>query len=203
MDRKAHWDNVYATKVAHEVGWFQPRPETSLQLIARSGIGREEPLIDVGGGASLLVDRLLDEGWTDVSVLDISPSALSATGQRLGERAGRVHWLQEDAARFAPPRRYAVWHDRAAFHFLTDPAEQAAYVKAATDGVRPGGCLVVATFGPDGPEKCSGLPVVRYAPADLAQVFGGGFDLAETLEELHTTPWGALQQFVYCRFVRR
>jgi len=203
MDRKTHWDTVYSTKAAHEVGWFQPRPETSLQLIARAGVERGEPLIDVGGGASLLVDRLLEAGYTDVSVLDISAAAVDVAYRRLGGWGNRVHWLVEDAAKFEPLRQYALWHDRAVFHFLTDPAERAAYVKAARDGVRPGGGLIVATFGPRGPEQCSGLPVVRYAPSELDSQFSAGFERVETVEEIHTTPGGAAQQFVYCRFVRR
>lgn len=203
MDRKAHWDKVYNSKAAHEVGWFQPRPESSLDLIARSGVGREAALIDVGGGASLLVDRLLDAGWSDVSVLDVSEAALYATRQRLGDRADGVHWLVEDVTRFEPTRQYAIWHDRAVFHFLTDPTERAAYVNAAMAGVKPGGCLIIATFGPEGPEQCSGLPVVRYAPSELAGLFAGGFDQVETVEEIHHTPGGVPQQFVYCRFVRR
>lgn len=203
MERKAHWDKVYGTKAAHEVGWFQPRPETSLGLIAHSGIGRDEAVIDVGGGASLLVDRLLDGGWSDVSVLDVSAQALYATRQRLGERADRVQWLVEDVTGFEPTRQYAIWHDRAVFHFLTYPEERDAYVKAATAGVKPGGCLIVATFGPQGPEQCSGLPVVRYEPAELASLFEKGFEPAETVEEIHHTPGGVSQQFFYSRFVRR
>ncbi len=203
MDRKAHWETVYTTRAAHEVGWFQPRPETSLQLIARAGVERGEPLIDVGGGASLLVDRLLDAGYGDVSVLDISAAAIDVAYRRLGGWANRVHWLVEDAAKFEPLRQYALWHDRAVFHFLTDPAERAAYVMVAMKAVRPGGSLIVATFGPQGPEQCSGLPVVRYAPSDLDGQFSAGFERVESVEEIHTTPGGAAQQFVYCRFVRR
>ncbi len=203
MDRKAHWETVYTTRAAHEVGWFQPRPETSLQLIARAGTGRNEAIIDVGGGASLLVDRLLDAGYADVSVLDISAAAVDVACRRLGGWANRVHWLVEDAAKFEPLRQYALWHDRAVFHFLTDPAERAAYVMVAMKAVRPGGSLIVATFGLQGPEQCSGLPVVRYAPSDLDGQFSAGFERVESVEEIHTTPGGAAQQFVYCRFVRR
>lgn len=203
MDRKAHWEDVYRSKAPHEVGWFLPRPETSLQLIARSGIGRDEAVIDVGGGASLLVDRLLDGGWSDVSVLDISAEALSATRQRLGDRAAQVHWLAADVTGFEPTRQYAIWHDRAVFHFLTDPEERGAYVQAATAGVKPGGCLIVATFGPQGPEQCSGLPVVRYGPEELASLFEKGFKPVETVEEIHRTPGGTSQQFFYSRFLRR
>ncbi|MGD9787750.1 MAG: trans-aconitate 2-methyltransferase [Sulfuricellaceae bacterium] len=203
MDRHEYWDAVYCNRGQTEVSWFQPRPETSLRLIGATGLDKEAAIVDVGGGASLLVDHLLDDGYTDLTVLDVSDKALCLSRERLGERAARVNWWAEDVTEFAPPRQYDIWHDRAVFHFLTRREDRAAYLAAARAGVRPGGFLIVAAFAPDGPEQCSGLPVARYSEEAMAREFAGGFELVETLEEDHRTPAGKIQPFRYCRFSAR
>jgi len=202
MDRHEYWDTVYKNKAQTEVSWFQPKPETSLKLIGATGLGKEASIIDVGGGASLLVDHLLDDGYTDLTILDVSDKALHLSRERLGERAARVNWWAADITEFKPPRQYDIWHDRAVFHFLTDVGDRACYATAAAEGVRKGGGLIVATFSHGGPDKCSGLEVVKYAPAELDAWFSAWFQLVETVEEVHRTPSGAAQHFVYCRFIR-
>lgn len=203
MDRKLHWEQVYAQKQPTEVSWFQPRPEYSLRLIAASGVDKSQPIIDMGGGASRLVDNLLDEGYRDISVLDISAAALQHTRARLGGRAAQVSWIEADATAFEPPKSYALWHDRAVFHFLTDPADRQAYRQRLARGLRSGGHLIIATFALDGPEKCSNLPVQRYSPEALSAELGSDYTLVETLSEGHITPAQKEQRFVYCRFVRK
>jgi trans-aconitate methyltransferase len=157
-----HWEQVYQSKAADTVSWYQRHPQTSLQYIAESQVPLDAPLVDVGGGASTLVDHLLDRGYSDLSVLDIAPQALTQAQVRLGARARQVHWLTEDLIRFAPARRYALWHDRAVFHFLLDAEAKAAYLAAARRSLAPGGALILATFAADGPARCSGLDVARY-----------------------------------------
>jgi ubiquinone/menaquinone biosynthesis C-methylase UbiE len=203
MDRKQHWEGVYAQKQPSEVSWFQPRPECSLRLIAAAGVDKAQPIIDMGGGASRLVDNLLAEGYGDISVLDISAAALRHTRERLGERAARVTWIEADATVFTPSKNYALWHDRAVFHFLTDPADRQAYRQRLERGLRPGGHLIIATFALDGPERCSNLPVQRYSPETLSAELGSEYALVETLGEVHITPAQKEQRFVYCRFVKR
>jgi Trans-aconitate methyltransferase len=203
MDRKQHWENVYAQKQPAEVSWFQPRPEYSLRLIAAAGIDKALPVIDVGGGASHLVDNLLAADYRDVSVLDISATALAHTRERLGDRAAQVTWIEADVTAFEPPKTYALWHDRAVFHFLVDPADRLAYRQRLDRGLRSSGHLIIATFALDGPEKCSNLPVQRYSPETLSAELGGGYTLVETLSEAHVTPAQKAQHFVYCRFVKR
>jgi SAM-dependent methyltransferase len=199
MDPKAHWEGVYARKAATEVSWYQPHAEHSLALIRRIVDGRPFSLIDVGGGASTLVDDLLELPGSDVTVLDLSEAALDVARERLGARAGGVHWLAGDVTTAPlPAQAFDLWHDRAVFHFLTDPAQRAAYVTQVRHAVRPGGHVIVAAFGPEGPLQCSGLPVVRYAPAELHAQFGGTFELVGHDTEVHHTPGGAAQQFVYC-----
>ena len=202
MNDKSHWEAVYNTKAADTVSWFQPHAQQSLDLIRHIANGRTSRVIDVGGGASTLVDDLLGQPGFDVSVLDISAAALDVARQRLGKQAGRVHWLDGDITQLSlPERAYDIWHDRAVFHFLTDAEQRAAYVAQVRRAVRPGGHLIVASFGPDGPTQCSGLPVMRYAPDALHAQFGGAFELLEHLNESHHTPSGAIQQFVYCHCV--
>lgn len=202
MERKLHWEQVYAHKQPTEVSWFQPRPECSLRLIAAAAIDQSQPIIDLGGGASRLVDHLLDAGYWDLTVLDISGAALQHSRTRLGERAARVSWIEADATAFEPPRRYALWHDRAVFHFLTDPADREAYRQRLARGLQAGGQLIIATFALDGPERCSNLPVQRYSPETLSAELGPGYSLVETLSEVHITPAQMEQRFVYCRFVK-
>lgn len=202
MDRKSHWDSIYSAKTPIELSWYQAHPETSLRLIAASGIGKDAALIDIGGGASLLVDKLVDAGYGKVTVLDISAAAIKAAQARLGVRAGAVRWLAQDVTAFAPGEKYALWHDRAVFHFLTEAAERRAYLDAAASALEPGGQMIIATFALDGPEKCSGLPVVRYDAASLAREAGEYFELLESCGETHVTPGGGQQSFNYCRFRR-
>jgi ubiquinone/menaquinone biosynthesis C-methylase UbiE len=202
MNSKTHWESVYQTKPAEGVSWFQPHAQQSLELIRRITHGETSRIIDVGGGASTLVDDLLARQSFDISVLDISTSALDVARQRLGPKALAVNWIAGDITEVAlPANTYDIWHDRAVFHFLTDSRDRAAYVEQVRRSVRRGGHVIVAAFGPDGPMQCSGLPVVRYAPGALHSEFGGKFELLEHLTEAHHTPAGAIQQFVYCHCV--
>jgi SAM-dependent methyltransferase len=195
MDRAAHWQDVYASKQPGQVSWYAPRLERSLSLI--SGVASPDAaVIDVGGGASTLVDDLLRLGFHDVTVLDVSEAALQASQRRLGAAAERVHWIVSDVLAARLPRRFDLWHDRAVFHFLTDPADRATYAALARASVVPGGHLVMATFAPDGPSRCSGLDVARYDGAMIAGELAG-FELVEESREAHVTPWGAEQRFAY------
>jgi SAM-dependent methyltransferase len=194
-----HWERIYRTKDPTQVSWYQPQSRLSLELIRRVSPDLDAPIIDVGGGASTLVDGLLDAGYRHVTVLDLSPTSLALARQRLGARAALVTWLAADV-RAVPllADRYAVWHDRAVFHFLTDPADRARYVGQARLAVRSGGYALVASFAPDGPAKCSGLNVVRYSPEAMHGEFGASFRLLDSVREEHHTPAGATQAFVYC-----
>ena len=199
MHAKTHWEGIYSTKQMTEVSWFQEHSDVSLDLIGRTGIGKGGLIIDVGGGASRLVDDLLAKGYQGLTVLDISATALSLAKRRLGTRARDVNWLEADiTSAVLPHQRFDLWHDRAVFHFLTDSLDRARYIQAARDSVRTGGHIIVAAFGPDGPLKCSGLPVVRYSPDRLHDEFGAAFELVEHTSEDHRTPFGTVQQFIYC-----
>jgi SAM-dependent methyltransferase len=196
---KPHWEGIYSTKSADEASWFQERSGLSLDLIGRTGIDRKSAIIDVGGGTSRLVANLLAEGYSDLTVLDISAFALKLAKERLGAFAESVNWLEADITTVALPRqRFDLWHDRAVFHFLTDAIDRERYVHAVRNALRPGGHIIVATFGPDGPLRCSGLPVVRHSPDRLHDEFGAAFTLVEHASEDHETPFGTLQQFIYC-----
>lgn len=199
MDPKTHWEQVYRTKGPEEVSWYRPHLELSIELIERAARDHGASIIDVGGGESTLVDDLLARGYRDASVLDVSATALAVAQTRLGTGADRVNWLCGDVTTFAFARhRFDVWHDRAVFHFLTDLRDRAAYVRQVAHAVKPGGHVIVATFGPAGPLKCSGLEVVRYDAEALHDQFGARFELVDHRTELHRTPGGNLQQFVYC-----
>ncbi len=195
-----HWENVYGTKPPDQVSWFRPHLEISLALIERVAQGNPSAsIIDVGGGASTLVDDLIERGYRNLTVLDISQAALDVAQKRLGKAAESVRWLRADVAQSSlPSRSFDVWHDRAVFHFLTTPEERLAYVRNVTLAVKPGGHVVVSTFGPEGPAKCSGLDVMRYDAESLHQEFGSRFHLVESSKEFHHTPFGTTQQFVYC-----
>jgi len=199
VDRKQHWEQIYTTKTSDSVSWFQEHADQSLRLIHNTGLGKDAAIIDVGGGASILVDDLVAEGYTDLTVLDLSAAALTVARQRLGKHADAVRWMVGDITRAEFPKyRFDIWHDRAVFHFLTDPDDRHAYVERVMRSVRPGGHVIIATFAEDGPEKCSGLPVMRYQPESLHAEFGDAFQLVEHEMEAHHTPSGTVQQFVYC-----
>ena len=199
MDPKSHWEKVYRSKRPDEVSWYRPHLETSLDLIAEAAPDRDAHIIDVGGGESTLVDDLLVRGYRNLSVLDVASTALDVAKERLGASADRVRWLCGNVTTIALPLHgYDVWHDRAVFHFLTDPKDRAAYVRQVAHAVKPGGHVIVATFGPEGPTKCSGLDIVRYDADALHDEFGADFRLMKHGTELHRTPAGAIQQFVYC-----
>ena len=199
MDPHQHWEHIYAVKAPAEVSWYRPHLERSLAFIDRAGLSCEAGIIDVGGGASTLVDDLLARGYGDVTVLDISSAAIGRAQERLGARANAVTWLVGDITTIDLPRhRYAFWHDRAVFHFLTDPEARLSYIAAVRRSLKIDGHIVVATFGPSGPETCSGLNVVRYSADGLHEQFGGQFKKVGSCTEIHTTPWGAEQEFIYC-----
>ncbi len=201
MDRKAHWENIYTTKHPTNVSWYQPRAAKSLELIRRTGIDSSAQIIDVGGGASTLVDGLLAEGFRNVTVLDVSSAALEAAKQRLGTQdAQAITWLDADITQATLPRHsFDVWHDRAVFHFLAAAEERRNYIAAVTHALKPDGHLIIATFAADGPLRCSGLDVVRYDIMKLRGEFSG-FQFIESSSEDHLTPFGTKQHFIYCRF---
>lgn len=199
MESKSHWERVYSSRAADAVSWYQPHATRSLDLIRKVAGGAATRVIDVGGGACTLVDDLLAGGMSNLTVLDISAAALQVAQRRLAGQARRVQWIAADITRVQLGEgAYDVWHDRAVFHFLTDPADRAAYVAQVRRAVRPGGHVIVAAFGPEGPEQCSGLPVVRYEPGQLHAQFGGRFELVDHVAEQHRTPAGQVQHFVYC-----
>lgn len=201
MNTREHWEQVYATKAPDQVSWYSPHLETSLQLIERAAPSKKTAVIDVGGGASTLVDDLLACGYKNLTVLDISQTAINNTRKRLGANADRVSWRVGDITRLAlEPAQFAVWHDRAVFHFLTAPASRADYVRQILRAVEPGGNAIIGTFGPEGPTRCSGLDVVRYDAASLHREFGEHFHLLDSFTRQHRTPFGTSQQFLYCLF---
>jgi len=203
MADKKHWETVYETKPPDTVSWYSPHLETSLALIERAAPDHGAAILDVGGGASTLVDDLLGRGYRDVSVLDISAAALDVTRRRLGAAAAKVDWLATDLlAAKLQPQRYDLWHDRAVFHFLTAQDGRQAYVQQLLHALKPGGHAVIATFGPEGPQRCSGLDTARYDAAALARVLGPGLTLMDSMLEMHPTPFGTNQQFVYTLFRR-
>jgi len=198
-DNKQHWETVYSSKPSDAVSWYQPHADRSLQLIQATGLGPQAKVIDVGGGASTLVDDLLLHGYQDVSVMDLSASALAVARARQAPMEARVQWLVADVTTAElPAHAFDVWHDRAVFHFLTRAEDRRAYVAQVLRSVKPGGHVIVATFADDGPLQCSGLPVMRYAPEGLHAEFGEPFTLVAHQREAHTTPFGTVQQFVYC-----
>lgn len=199
MDPKRHWENVYQTKSADEVSWFRPHLDASLALIREAAPSRDARIVDVGGGEATLIDDLLAAGYRHVDVLDLSETALNITRDRVGAAGHAAGFLVGDVTSYPfAPGTYDLWHDRAVFHFLTDPDKRAAYVDQVRRAVKPGGHVMVATFGPDGPLKCSGLDVVRYDHASLHGEFGDDFTLLKHDTEEHVTPSGKQQQFVYC-----
>lgn len=202
MDRKEHWERVYREKAVNSVSWFQTSPETSLELIASCKLDLSQPVIDVGAGSSVLVDKLIERGHQNLYVLDISSAALQNSKERLGELAERVNWLVEDIANFHTSQKFQLWHDRAVFHFLTDKQDRAQYIETLLNSVPIGGNLILASFALDGPEKCSGLPIVQYNEEKIQAEIGLGFKLIESKNEIHLTPWQSEQSFKYFRFIR-
>ena len=199
MNTAEHWEKVYGSKAPDQVSWFRAHLETSLALIERAAADRSASIIDVGGGASSLVDDLVARGYWNMTVLDISQAALDVAKLRLGDAGKSIHWLVADVTEAnLPAHSFDVWHDRAVFHFLTQPEQRTAYVQNVAMAVKPGGHVIVSTFGPEGPTKCSGLDVMRYDSDALHDEFGGRFRLVESSKELHDTPFGTTQQFLYC-----
>jgi 2-polyprenyl-3-methyl-5-hydroxy-6-metoxy-1,4-benzoquinol methylase len=199
MSVQTHWEKIYRKKAPDAFSWYRPHLEASLELIEKAAPKRSASIIDVGGGESTLVDDLLAHGYQDITVLDVSQTAIDVTKKRLGPDAQRVHWLTADIAKCQlTSNAYDVWHDRAVFHFLTANDQRIAYVRQVARAVKPGGHVLVSTFGPEGPTKCSGLEVVRYDADSLHAEFGVRFRLLDSFKELHHTPFGTTQQFLYC-----
>lgn len=199
MQSKEHWNHVYTTKTSTSVSWFQAHANQSVELIRQAGVAKAAAIIDVGGGASTLVDDLLDDHYRHLTVLDLSDAALAMARERLATRASEVSWIAGDITQVElPVHAYDVWHDRAVFHFLTSAADREAYVRAVIRAVKPGGLVIVATFAEDGPDHCSGLPVMRYSADALHAEFGAPFTLLRQEREEHHTPAGATQKFIYC-----
>jgi SAM-dependent methyltransferase len=202
VGKKAHWENVYATKGERDVSWYQESPAPSLDLIALAGLSSDASIIDIGGGASRLVDALVDRNFQRITVLDLSAAALDAARHRLDDKAKDVEWVVADVTTWEPSQTYDLWHDRAAFHFLTDPADQSAYVDRLKKALKRGGCAIIGTFALDGPERCSGLPIVRYDAVSLSAMLGTDFKLIDARRHDHTTPWGTVQRFQFSLFRR-
>lgn len=198
--RANHWRKVYTDKQPEDVSWFQAAPNQSLHALDLLGAHPAQSLIDIGGGASTLVDALLARGWRDLTVLDIASPGLAAAQARLGEASADVTWMVADITDWQPPHRYDIWHDRAVFHFLTEPEQRAAYIRAMGAALTGGGVAIIATFALDGPEKCSGLAVERYDADTLTRTLGPGFRLEASWRDDHLTPWSTPQAFTWCVF---
>jgi len=201
VTKQAHWQNVYQTRDERDVSWFEERPAISLELIQATRVGVDGPIIDIGGGASRLVDALVRKGFRTITVLDLSERALAASRQRLGAQAAQISWIVADVTTWQPTENFEVWHDRAAFHFL-EPGDQSAYAARVHRAVRPGGHVIIGTFALDGPERCSGLPIARHDAASIGQVLGQSFKFVETRRHDHQTPSGVIQRFQFSRFQR-
>ena len=200
FDRKKHWETIYTTKESEHCSWFQPTPVTSLEFIGQYGLSKSSKIIDIGGGDSFLADSLIEKGYTDITVMDISEAALERAKQRLKNKANQVKWIVGDAARFAPPEKYDLWHDRAAFHFLTDQRDVESYSITAKNALNEQGILVLGTFSENGPKKCSGIEVNRYSQEGLSKVFEQGFKKLKCVNVDHPTPFNTTQNFTFCSF---
>lgn len=200
FDRKKHWENIYQTSQLDKVSWFQPTPEASLDFFKEFNVPTTAKIIDVGGGDSLLVDHLLDLGYQDITVLDISEAAINRARQRLGDKANKVNWIVADAASFKPAEKYDFWHDRAAFHFLTQDQDISSYLETAQKSIQPNGILVLGTFSEQGPKKCSGLEIKQYSEATMTNLLKRFFEKIRCMTVDHKTPSGAIQNFVFCSF---
>ncbi|MBP9709234.1 MAG: methyltransferase domain-containing protein [Oligoflexales bacterium] len=200
---KNYWDNIYRAKSEKEVSWYQETPAKSLELIAELGLSPNDPIIDIGGGDSHLVDHLLVQGFKNISILDISGAALEKAKARLGEESKLVKFITSDITKFDPQEKYKLWHDRATFHFLTSAEDVSTYLEITNRAIAPEGYLIVSTFSKTGPEKCSGLPISQYSDSDLKALFEKYFTNIKCFEDSHSTPWGTGQNFVYCGFKKR
>ena len=199
MNKKPHWEHIYESRAPTQVSWYQEHARFSLEYIRKTGIQKTDAIIDVGGGASRLVDDLVADGYRQISVLDISAAALQLARKRLGTYAAAVNWMEADITQAdLPAQAYDLWHDRAVFHFLTQAIDRQRYVETVRHAVRVGGHIILATFAPDGPERCSGLDVVRYSPESLHHEFGADFEMVDSTRETHHTPFGTEQTFIYC-----
>ena len=202
-DRKQHWNQVYENKKATEVSWYEPMPETSLDYITECKLKKDAAIIDIGGGDSFLAEFLIGRGYTDITVVDISESAINRARQRLGEKADEIKWIVADAAEFKPDRQYDLWHDRAAFHFLTEDEKVEKYLKTIKEAVKPGGYVVLGTFSETGPTKCSGLEIRQYSISEMQALFAEGFTTMSCKNVDHTTPSGGTQNFTFCSFQKQ
>ncbi|MDH5484467.1 MAG: class I SAM-dependent methyltransferase [Gammaproteobacteria bacterium] len=202
-DKKSHWESVYREKSPLEKSWYEDTPELSLQLIHNTQINHGQAIIDIGGGSSTLVDHLYDEGYTNISVLDISSTALAYTRNRLGDKANTIQWYEDDITLFKPAQTFSVWHDRAVFHFLTEMSDRNKYVDILKQALEPGGHLIIAAFAIGGPTKCSNLDIVQYDAGKLINELGEGFELVEEINDIHITPANKQQEFAYFRFIRK
>jgi SAM-dependent methyltransferase len=200
FDRQKHWENIYQTKELKDVSWFQPTPETSLEFFNQYEVQKTAKVIDIGGGDSFLVDHLLDLGYTDVTVLDISIAAIERAKKRLGEKAKKVKWIVADASNFKPLEKYDFWHDRAAFHFLTEEDEISKYIETAQQNINPAGILVIGTFSEQGPKKCSGIEIKQYSEKTMTDRLKIFFDKIKCITVDHKTPFDTIQNFVFCSF---
>jgi 2-polyprenyl-3-methyl-5-hydroxy-6-metoxy-1,4-benzoquinol methylase len=203
FNRKKHWENIYQTKQLHEVSWYQPTPETSLNFINELKIPKNAKIIDIGGGDSFLVDHLLEAGYLDITILDISEAAIERAKIRLGNKADKVRWIIADIADFAPTETYDLWHDRAAFHFLTQPTEIDRYLSAAKNGVSPNGYLLMGTFSDQGPKKCSGIEIKQYNETTMTDLFAPDFTKVTCITVDHPTPFKTSQNFIFGCFRRK
>ncbi len=200
FDRKKHWENIYQTKELKDVSWFQPTPETSLEFFKQFSVPTTAKIIDIGGGDSFLVDHLLDSGYMDISVLDISEAAINRAKQRLGDKAKSIKWIVADAANFKPTAKYDFWHDRAAFHFLTDEQEISNYLQTAHENISPTGVLIIGTFSERGPKKCSGIEIKQYSESTMTDRLKMFFEKIKCITVDHKTPFDTIQNFVFCSF---
>ncbi|MFD0930977.1 class I SAM-dependent methyltransferase [Psychroflexus salinarum] len=203
FDRKSHWETIYKTKELKNVSWFQPTPETSLSFFEQFELPKTARIIDVGGGDSLLVDHLLDRGFKDITVLDISAEAIDRAKQRLGDKAKHVSWIVSDITKFQPTETYDFWHDRAVFHFLTEDNEISTYVETAQKAIKQDGVLVIGTFSEQGPTKCSGIEIKQYSETSMTETFKTNFEKVDCVTVDHTTPSGSVQNFVFCSFKKK
>lgn len=203
MNPKDHWNNIYTTRKSEEFSWTQDNPATSIKFLKQFNPAKDAPIIDIGGGESKLVDYLLQDGFTDITVLDISAKALDRAKARLGDNANKVHWIVSDINEFVPSRKYAVWHDRATFHFLTDESQISHYVSTASSNLVEDGFMTIGTFSENGPDKCSGLQIKKYSEAVLTSVLHAAFHKLQCITEDHITPFRTVQNFLFCSFQKR